>query len=61
MKARDIGRPTIVGTPSEAAAVVAEYEAAGVDEVIIPDFTFRSPEERKATLDSFAEGVISQF
>ena len=33
------GRPVIVGTPAEVADIVARYQEAGADELIIPDFT----------------------
>ena len=36
------GRPVIVGTPAEVADIVARYQEAGADELIVPDFTLGS-------------------
>jgi alkanesulfonate monooxygenase SsuD/methylene tetrahydromethanopterin reductase-like flavin-dependent oxidoreductase (luciferase family) len=58
---RDLGRPTIVGTPAEAMEVVAAYRAAGVDELIIPDWTLgRDPGAKRATMDLFMTEVAAQ-
>jgi len=54
---RDIGRPTIIGTPAEVVDVVAAYRDAGVDELIIPDFTMPDPARKRDTLDLFIEQV----
>ena len=54
-------RPSIVGTPEEVAAVVADYAAAGVDELIVPDFNLGSPAEKRAALDRFVEEVAPAF
>jgi F420-dependent oxidoreductase-like protein len=56
----DVGRAAIVGTPAEVRDTIGEYQDAGVDEIIVPDFTLR-PERKKATLDQFIEEVASAF
>ena len=60
-RAADIGMPTIIGTAEEVRDVVGQYAEAGVDELIVPDFTLGSPERRQAILDSFAEEVAPGF
>ena len=57
MKASDKGMPSIVGTPSEVKDVVAELESIGVNELIVPDFTFDKDDKLK-TLDTFI-GVVA--
>lgn len=51
--------PVIVGTPSEVAEIVAQYEAAGVDELIVPDFTLGKGARRIDTYDTFMAEVIT--
>lgn len=43
-------RPTIVGSPAEIAEVMRAYSAAGVDEFIVPGFTFRGAANRDEVL-----------
>jgi alkanesulfonate monooxygenase SsuD/methylene tetrahydromethanopterin reductase-like flavin-dependent oxidoreductase (luciferase family) len=59
LRARPAARPTIIGTPGEVQETMAAYEAAGVDEFIIPGFTFRSPAERQETLERFRSEVMA--
>jgi alkanesulfonate monooxygenase SsuD/methylene tetrahydromethanopterin reductase-like flavin-dependent oxidoreductase (luciferase family) len=54
----DLGRAAIVGTPDEVAGTVRAYADAGVDELIVPDFTLGSPERRADTYDLFMERVV---
>jgi F420-dependent oxidoreductase-like protein len=58
---RDIGRPTIVGTPSEVVDIIGAYREAGVDEVIIPDFNLADLGRRKQVLDHLQEAVAPAF
>jgi F420-dependent oxidoreductase-like protein len=58
---RDIGRPTIVGTPAEVQEIVGRYREAGVDELIIPDWNLGGVERRKSVLDQFVEEVATAF
>jgi F420-dependent oxidoreductase-like protein len=53
----DLGRAAIVGTPDEVAETVRAYADAGVDELIVPDFTMGSPSRRTETYDLFIERV----
>ncbi len=50
-------RGGLVGTPGQLRSVVAEYGAAGVDEIIVPDFTM-AVDERDSILDRFRREVI---
>lgn len=59
LRARPIERPTIIGGPGEVQEVMAAYQAAGVDEFIVPGFTFRSPSERAEGLERFAAEVAA--
>lgn len=43
------------------AEIVAAYEAAGADELIIPDFTLGSGARKKDTCDLFIEEVAAAF
>jgi alkanesulfonate monooxygenase SsuD/methylene tetrahydromethanopterin reductase-like flavin-dependent oxidoreductase (luciferase family) len=55
------GRPVIGGSAAEIRALVEQYAAAGVHELIIPGFTIgRTLEEKLATLDRFNEQVMSR-
>lgn len=58
-RARSTGRPEIIGTPAEVVETVAAYREAGVDELIVPDWTMASLERRKEAFDLFREEVIS--
>lgn len=60
-EARSSGRPVIAGTVEQVRAQVADYAAAGVDELIIPDFNLGGPEERAATYDRFMQEVVPAF
>lgn len=51
----------IVGTPSEVVDIVGRYRDAGLDELIIPDFTMGGMSRRKETCDLFLEEVASHF
>ena len=61
LRARDLGRPALIGTPGELQEIVGAYRDAGVDELIVPGFTFRSPAEREETLDRFLTEVATPF
>ena len=59
MKSRPIGRPTIVGNADEVREIVRAYREAGVDELIVPDFTLGPREQKLATLDRFIREVAT--
>lgn len=61
MRARDIGRPMLVGTPEELVEVVAAYRDAGVDELIIPDFNLPQGAQKREIMDAFIEQVAPAF
>lgn len=53
---------SIIGTPAQLAEVVADYAAAGLDELIVPDFTMGStPETRRDAFDRFLAEVAAPF
>ena len=54
----DVGRAAMVGTPAEIQEQVAAFAAAGVDELIVPDFTLGKPSRRQETLDRFLAEVV---
>ena len=58
LRGRDLGRSTLIGTPAELVETVAAYRDAGVDELIVPDFTLGTGERRRETLDRFREEVV---
>jgi F420-dependent oxidoreductase-like protein len=61
IRERDIGRAAIVGTPTEVVDVVGAYRDAGVDELIVPDFTLGTGSRRAETLDRFRHEVAVHF
>ncbi|MGE5595148.1 MAG: LLM class F420-dependent oxidoreductase [Hyphomicrobiales bacterium] len=61
-RVRASGRPVIGGTADQVAATVQEYIDAGVDELVIPDFTLgRTAEAKRAVMDRFRDEVIARF
>jgi F420-dependent oxidoreductase-like protein len=61
LRGRDLGRATLIGTPAELVETVAAYRDAGVDELIVPDFTLGTGERRRETLDRFKEEVAAHI
>lgn len=61
MRGMDMPMPTLIGTPAELVDVVGAYRDAGVDELIIPDFTIGTGSQRTETLDRFKEEVAIHF
>ncbi len=57
----ELPRPTMVGTPNEIVEQVRAFEGAGVNEIIIPSFSFTSPQLRERSLTMFAETVMPLF
>lgn len=57
----DPARPTLVGTPAELVDVVAAYEAAGCDELIVPCFTLGEVTRALETLGLFETEVAVHF
>ncbi len=51
---------TMIGTPAEIAAIVDDYAAAGVDEIIVPDFTLGQGDAKKAAMDTFMRVVAGR-
>jgi len=51
------GQATIAGNVEEVRDIVLAYRDAGVDELIVPDFTLGRRERKIATLDQFIEEV----
>ena len=55
------GRPTLSGNPAQIADRIREYEAVGVHEIVVPDFTLGRGEKRREVIDRFIEEVVPQF
>jgi alkanesulfonate monooxygenase SsuD/methylene tetrahydromethanopterin reductase-like flavin-dependent oxidoreductase (luciferase family) len=60
MKSRNLGQAAIIGSPAEVKEIVQAYEAIGVDELIVPDFTLGAREQKLATLDTFISEVAGR-
>lgn len=60
MRNAEIAQPKIVGTPEEVRGIVADYEAAGVGELIVPDFTMGNAEQKIATMNRFINEVAGR-
>ncbi|MBK7322602.1 MAG: hypothetical protein IPI82_09135 [Candidatus Microthrix sp.] len=56
LRIHDFGRPSLIGTPGQLQEQLAAYAEAGVDELIIPDFTLGGGAEQDETLDRFRRG-----
>ena len=54
------GRPWMAGSPNQITEQVAEYAAAGADELVIPDFNLRAGEAFE-TIERFAAEVAAPF
>ncbi|HET6953293.1 MAG TPA: TIGR03560 family F420-dependent LLM class oxidoreductase [Acidimicrobiales bacterium] len=59
--AQSLPRPVMAGTPERLRDVLAAYAEAGLDEFIVPDFTFGSGAAEIAALDRFSEDVAAAF
>jgi F420-dependent oxidoreductase-like protein len=58
---RDSARPRLIGTPAEVADQVGEYQQAGVDELIVPDWTMGPADRARDTLALFWNEVAVHF
>ncbi len=54
-------RPCVAGTPDRIAESVAAWRDAGVDELIVPDFTLGAGAQRIEALDKIIEQVAPHF
>ena len=59
MRSRDHGRATIIGTPAEVVEIVQQYAAAGVHELIVPDFTMPDPARKREVMEQFVNEVAA--
>ncbi len=57
MRDAKLQQPHLIGTVEDIRSLAAEYEAIGVDELIVPDFTLGDQEQKVATLDRFITEV----
>ena len=55
------GRPAVAGMADDIAAAVTDWQEAGLDEVIVPDFTLGKGQRRLDRLDLIIERVAPQF
>jgi F420-dependent oxidoreductase-like protein len=60
-RGRDSARPRLIGTPTEVADQVGEYQQAGVDELIVPDWTMGPADRAHDTLALFWNEVAVHF
>ncbi|MCB1029574.1 MAG: LLM class flavin-dependent oxidoreductase, partial [Microthrixaceae bacterium] len=61
LRAHDFGRPSLIGTPAQLQDQLAAYADAGVDELIIPDFSLGGGAKQDETLDRFLAEVAAPF
>ena len=59
--AEAVPRPLLAGTPERMRDVLAAYAEAGLDELIVPDFTLGTGNQKLEALDRFAEDVAPAF
>jgi F420-dependent oxidoreductase-like protein len=55
------GMSALAGSPKELVDIVGQYQDAGCDELIVPDFTMGGAQRRKDTCDQFLEEVARNF
>ncbi len=60
MRGAKMQQAAIIGTAEEVAATVAEYQALGVDELIVPDFTLGPRDQKVGTLNRFIREVAKR-
>lgn len=61
LRDRGIPRPCLIGTPAQLQEQVQGFVDAGVDELIIPDFTLGDPAAKDDVLDRFLAEVAAPF
>lgn len=61
MRDRELDMPMLVGTPEQLVDAVAAYREAGVDELIIPDFTLPGGAGKQEIMNRLMEEVIAPF
>jgi F420-dependent oxidoreductase-like protein len=59
MRSRPLARPAIIGNADEVREIVRAYREAGVDELVVPDFTLGPRDQKLATLDRFIREVAA--
>ena len=57
----DSARPAVAGLADDIAEAVAEWQAIGLDEVIVPDFTLGKGQNRLDRLDLIINEVAPRF
>jgi alkanesulfonate monooxygenase SsuD/methylene tetrahydromethanopterin reductase-like flavin-dependent oxidoreductase (luciferase family) len=57
----EAGRAAVAGSPDQIAEAVAAWQAVGVDEVIVPDFTLGRGQRKLDALDTIIEQVAPAF
>ncbi|MEM6986803.1 MAG: EAL domain-containing protein [Pseudomonadota bacterium] len=55
-----IGQPHLIGTPAQIRDIVGVFEAAGVNELIVPDFTLGGGAQKRDTMDQFMAEVAGR-
>jgi F420-dependent oxidoreductase-like protein len=61
LRDREMRTSTMIGTPAEMVEMVAAYRDAGVDELVVPDWTMGSAAQARDTLDLFWTEVAAPF
>jgi F420-dependent oxidoreductase-like protein len=61
MREQSSGRPLLIGSPAEVTEQVGAYADAGVEELIVPDWTMGRLERTQDTLRLFWSDVAGQF
>lgn len=61
VRSGDSRPPAMAGNAEQLVEIVAAYRDAGVDELIVPDFTLGTGTQRSDVLDRFHQEVASQF
>ena len=60
MRNAEMQQAALIGTVDEIREIVEEFEAIGVDELIVPDFTLGQHRQKIETLDRFIKEVAGR-
>ena len=61
LRDRDIGRPSLIGTPAQIQEQLEAFAEMGVDEIIVPDFNLGEPARKDEIAERFLAEAAAPF